>query len=63
MKYFPRETGVNHAQIAAINAALVNELEQDEKPASMIATKNRSSKFFIQKAKELYLWLFLFTAY
>jgi hypothetical protein len=34
-----------------MNAAQVNELEQDEKPASMIATKNRYSEFFIQKAK------------
>ena len=48
MKYFPRDTGVNHEQIAAMNAALVNELEQDEKPASMIAAKNRTSEFFIQ---------------
>jgi hypothetical protein len=51
MKYFPKTTGVNHEQIAAMNAALVNELEQDEKPASMIAAKNRASEFFIQKAK------------
>ncbi len=55
MKYFPRDTGVNHEQIAAMNAALVNELEQDEKPASMIAAKNRTSEFFIQKAKLKYL--------
>jgi hypothetical protein len=34
-----------------MNAALVNELEQDEKPASMIAAKNRTSEFFTQKAK------------
>lgn len=34
-----------------MNAALVNELEQDEKPASMISAKNRTSEFFIQKAK------------
>jgi hypothetical protein len=34
-----------------MNAALVNGLEQDEKPASMIATKNRACEFFIQKAK------------
>ena len=51
MKYFPRDTGLNHEQIAAMNAALVNELEQDEKPASMIAAKNRTCEFFIQKAK------------
>lgn len=51
MKYFPRDTGVNNEQIAAMNVALVNELEQDEKPASMIATKNRACEFFIQKAK------------
>ncbi len=55
MKYFPRDTGVNHEQIAAMNAALVNELEQDEKPASMIAAKNQTSEFFIQKAKLKYL--------
>jgi hypothetical protein len=34
-----------------MNAALVSELEQDEKPASMIAAKNRTYEFFIQKAK------------
>lgn len=51
MKYFPRDAGVNHEQIAAMNATLVNELEQDEKPASMIAAKIRTCEFFIQKAK------------
>ena len=51
MKYFPRNTGVNHEQIAAMNAALVNESEQDEKPVSIIAAKNRICEFFIQKAK------------
>ena len=51
MKYFPRESGVNHEQIAAMNAALVTELEHDEKPPSMIAAKNRACEFFIQKAK------------
>jgi hypothetical protein len=51
MKYFPRELGVNHEQIAAMNAALVTELEHDEKPPSMIAAKNRASEFFIEKAK------------
>lgn len=52
MKYFPKATGFNHEQIAAMNVALVNELEQDEKPASIIAAKNRTSEFFIQKAKD-----------
>ncbi len=51
MKYFPRDTGVNHEQVAAMNAALVNELEQDAKPSAIIAAKNRTSEFFIQKAK------------
>ncbi len=51
MKYFPRDIGINHEQIAAMNAALVNELEQDEKPPSIIAAKNRTCEFFIQKAK------------
>lgn len=51
MKYFPKNTGVNHEQIAAVNAALVNELEQDEKPPSIIAAKNRTCEFLIQKAK------------
>jgi hypothetical protein len=51
MKYFPKTTGINHEQIAAMNAALVNELEQDAKPAAMITTKNRACEFFIQKAK------------
>ncbi len=50
MKYFPRDTCINHEQIAAINAALVNELEQDVKIASIIAAKNRTCEFFIQKA-------------
>jgi hypothetical protein len=52
MKYFPRDTGVNQEQIAAINAALVTELEMDAKPAAMITTKNRACEFFIQKAKQ-----------
>ncbi len=51
MKYFPRETGVNHEQIASMNAALVSELEQDAKPSAIIAAKNRTSKFFIQKSQ------------
>jgi len=51
MKYFPRDTGINHEQVAAMNAALVTELEHDVKPASMIAAKNRTCEFFIQKAK------------
>ena len=51
MKYFPHANGVNNEQAAAMNAALVNELEQDEKPASIIAAKNRTCEFFIQKAK------------
>ena len=51
MKYFPRETGANSEQAAAMNAALVTELEMDAKPASMITTKNRACDFFIQKAK------------
>ena len=50
-KYFPRDTCVNNEQIAAMNTALVNELEQGEKPASMIAAKNRTCEFFIQIAK------------
>jgi len=51
MMYFPRNTGVNHEQIAAMNATLVNESEQDEKSVSIIAAKNRICEFFIQKAK------------
>jgi hypothetical protein len=51
MKYFPRDTGLNHEQIAAMNAALVNEPEQDEKPAPIIAAKNPTCEFFIQKAR------------
>jgi hypothetical protein len=39
MKYFPRKTDVNHEQTAAINAALINELEHDKKPTSMIIAK------------------------
>ncbi len=34
-----------------MSAALVNELEQDEKAASMIVAKNRICEFFIQKTK------------
>jgi hypothetical protein len=51
MKYFPHQSGVNSEQAAAMNAALVNELEMDAKPASMITTKNRACEFFIEKAK------------
>lgn len=51
MKYFPHATGVNNEQAAAMDAALVTELELDAKPAPMIAAKNRAYEFFIQKAK------------
>jgi hypothetical protein len=51
MKYFPRETGVNHEQIAAMNAAPVSKLETDIKSTAMITAKNRVYQFFIQKAK------------
>ncbi len=51
MKYFPNQSGTNSEQAAAMNAALVTELEMDAKPASMITTKNRACEFFIQKAK------------
>jgi hypothetical protein len=51
MKYFSNKTGTNHEQIAAMNAALVTELEQDAKPSAIIAAKNRTCEFFIQKAK------------
>lgn len=50
MKYFPHANRVNNEQAAAMNAALVSELEQDEKPPAMIAAKNRTCEFFIQKA-------------
>jgi hypothetical protein len=51
MKYFPHDTGVNNEQAAAMNAALVSELEMDIKPMAMITAKNRVYEFFIQKAK------------
>jgi uncharacterized protein YvpB len=51
IKYFPHQSGVNSEQVAAMNAALVTELEMDAKPASMITTKNRAFEFFIEKAK------------
>lgn len=51
MKYFPNALGVNNEQAAAMDAALVTELELDAKPAAMIAAKNRVYEFFIQKAK------------
>jgi hypothetical protein len=51
MKYFPHQSGTNSEQAAAMNAALVTELEMDAKPALMITTKNRACEFFIQKAK------------
>ena len=51
MKYFPHQSGANSEQAAAMNAALVTELEIDAKPATMITTKNRACEFFIEKAK------------
>jgi hypothetical protein len=51
MKYFPQNGGVNNEQAAAMNAALVTELEMDIKPMAMITAKNRVYEFFIQKAK------------
>ncbi len=47
MKYFPHQSGTNSEQAAAMNAALVTELEMDAKPAPMITTKNRACEFFI----------------
>jgi hypothetical protein len=51
MKYFPHESGTNSEQAAAMNAALLTELEMDAKPAPMTTTKNRACKCFTQKAK------------
>ncbi len=51
MKYFPNSTSLNNEQVAAMNAALVTELESDTKPTEMITAKNRVYEFFIQKAK------------
>ncbi len=51
MKYFSRAADINHEQITAMNAVLVNELEMDAKPASMITSKNHTCRFFIQKVK------------
>jgi hypothetical protein len=51
MKYFTQSAGVNDEQAAAMNAALVTELEMDIKPMEMITAKNRIYEFFIQKAK------------
>ncbi len=41
MKYFPHQSETNSEQAAAMNAALVNELEMDAKPAAMITTKKQ----------------------
>ena len=51
MKYFPHASGVNNEQAAAMDAALVTELEMDAKPAPMISAKNRVYEFFIHKSK------------
>jgi hypothetical protein len=51
MKYFPTKNGVNPEQVAAVNSALMNELEMEAKPASIIVAKNRACEFFIQNAK------------
>jgi hypothetical protein len=51
MKYFPNNGGANHEQAAAMNAALVSELEMDTHPPAMIAAKNRLYEFYINKAK------------
>ena len=54
MKYFPHESGTNSEQAAAMNAALVTELEMDAKPAPMITTKNRTCEFYRKgQTKEL----------
>jgi hypothetical protein len=45
MKYFPHETGTNSEQAAAMNAALVTELEMDAKPASMITPRTVPANF------------------
>jgi len=51
LKYFPLSAGDNDEQAAAMNAALVTELEMDIKPMKMIPAKNRIYEFFTQKAK------------
>lgn len=51
IKFFTNESWTNSEQAAVMNAALVTELEMDAKPASIVTAKNRTCKFFIQKAK------------
>lgn len=51
MKYFPNGGTANHEQAAAMNAALVTELEMDTHPPAMIGAKNRLYEFYINKAK------------
>lgn len=51
LKYFPTKNGANPEQAAAVNAALMSELEMEAKPASIIVAKNRACEFFIQNAK------------
>jgi hypothetical protein len=48
-KYFPHQSGTNSEQAAAMNAALVTELEMDTKTTPMITTKNRACEFSSKK--------------
>jgi hypothetical protein len=49
MKYFPRDTGINHEQVAAMNAALINELEQDENPPQSLLQRIVPVNFLFRK--------------
>ncbi len=45
MKYFPHQSGTNSEQAAAMNAALVTELEMDAKPAPVnFSSKRQNSR-------------------
>ncbi len=47
IKCFPHESGANSEEAAAMNAALVTELEIDAKPAPMITTKIVPANFLL----------------
>lgn len=49
IKYFPHQSGTNSEQAAAMNTALVTELEMNAKPASMITTKEHAYDFLLRR--------------
>ncbi len=47
--YFPHQSGTNSEQAVAMNAALVNELEQDKNPLQLLLQRIVPAKFSFKR--------------